>query len=39
MRKPVGGGPTTEIVAEAEPGLVKQESSNSSKEGHDTLKS
>jgi len=29
---------TTEIVAEAEPGLVKQESSDSSEEGHDTLK-
>jgi len=30
---------TTEIVAEAELGLVKQESSDSSKEGHDILKS
>jgi len=31
--------PTTEIVAEAESGLVKQESSNFSEEGDDTLKS
>jgi len=31
--------PATEDVAEAEPGLVKQESSDSSEEGHDTLKS
>jgi len=39
MRKPVVEAPTTEIVAEAEPGLVKQESSGSIKEGHDTLES
>jgi len=31
--------PTTEIVAEAEPRFVKQESSDSSKEGHNTPKS
>jgi len=32
LRRPI----TTEIVAEAEPRLVKQESSDSSEEGHDT---
>jgi len=31
--------PMTEIVAEVEPGLVKQESNDSSEEGHDTLNS